>query len=84
MMGEINWSEVMITLGSVPGVFGSFGAALGSVAAHKILAAFFGERSLPAGFFFFLTIVSLLVFVLSLALLLINLILRGWSFFSSR
>ncbi len=80
----MNVSELMEILGTIYGVVGSFGAAILGVILHKILGSLFGERSLPAGFFFLLTLLAVLSFILSLIFLVINILLRGWAFVTSR
>lgn len=80
----MDFGEIMQVLGSIYGVVGSFGAAIVSVILHKILGSLFGERSLPAGFFFLLTLLAVLSFILSLIFLVVNILLRGWAFVTSR
>lgn len=80
----MDFGEIMQVLGSIYGVVGSFGAAIVSVILHKILGSLFGERSLPAGFFFLLTLLAVLAFILSLIFLVVNILLRGWAFVTSR
>ncbi len=80
---DFNWGLLIVTLGSFYGVIGSFVTALVLVLAHKIFAGFFGERSLPAGFFFLLTIFAVLLFVISLVLVVVNIAMQGWSYISS-